>query len=226
MSQPTPAEPRSITPATPASRALARQVITALEVAAHTMAEHADELGRIDAVAGDGDHGIGMTRGTTAALEGARAAATRGAGAGSTLEWAGTAWADKAGGTSGALWGAALKAAGARLGDIEAADETALRDALVAAVDRIAELGGAEVGDKTMIDALVPFRDRLRAPDERPLRERLADAADDARLAAESTASLRPRLGRARPLAERSLGTPDAGATSAALLIRAVLDAF
>jgi len=68
-----------------------------------------DELGRLDSVAGDGDHGIGMQRGATAALAAATDAAERGAGAGSILSRAGDAWADRAGGTSGALWGLALR---------------------------------------------------------------------------------------------------------------------
>ena len=209
-----------------ASRRLAEGVLTALAVAATTMAEHADELGRIDAVAGDGDHGIGMERGTRAALEAGRAAFARGAGAGSTLTAAGAAWSDKAGGTSGALWGAALKAAGARLGDADGADDAVVIEALVAAVDRIVGMGGARVGDKTMVDALMPFRDRLLAASDGTAHERLAEAAAEAERAAEATRSLRPLIGRARPLAEKSLGTPDAGAVSAAVLIRSVLDAF
>ncbi|MGO1850317.1 dihydroxyacetone kinase family protein, partial [Microbacterium sp.] len=68
---------------------------------------HVDELGRLDAIAGDGDHGIGMQRGSRAAVDAADRATAAGAGAGTVLALAGDAWADKAGGTSGALWGAA-----------------------------------------------------------------------------------------------------------------------
>ena len=75
---------------------------------------------------------------------------------------AGEAWASQAGGTSGVLWGAALAALGGRLGDdpdeITGADvAAAVRDGL----DAITALGKAELGDKTMVDALVPFADRL-----------------------------------------------------------------
>jgi dihydroxyacetone kinase len=70
--------------------------------------ENEDELGRIDAVAGDGDHGTGMVRG----LRAATAAAQGESGLGATLDAAGVAFADLAGGTSGMLWGVLLQAIG------------------------------------------------------------------------------------------------------------------
>ncbi len=89
------------------------------------------------------------------------------------------------------------------------------------------ELGGAEPGDKTMLDALSPFCDAL---DEgvaagTPLREAWAAAAERAVDGAERTRDLLPRVGRARPLAERSKGTPDAGATSLGMVATVVADA-
>jgi len=95
-----------------------------------------------------------------------------------------------------------------------------LLEAVKAFAARIRELGKAEPGDKTMVDALVPFTAEFR----RQLAEG-ADvaaawtAADQATAAAAATAGLRPRLGRARPLAEKSLGTPDPGATSLAMVL-------
>ncbi|GAB4004396.1 dihydroxyacetone kinase family protein [Glycomyces albus] len=82
------------------SRAAAARAATALTAAAAVIDETADELGRLDAVAGDGDHGIGMRRGSTAAAERAREAAGLGAGLATTLRLAGDAWAHRAGGTS------------------------------------------------------------------------------------------------------------------------------
>ena len=76
---------------------------------ARKLREAEDELGKIDALAGDGDHGMGMTRGSAAAVEAAEKAVAAGAGAASVLAVAGDAWADRAGGTSGALWGLALR---------------------------------------------------------------------------------------------------------------------
>ncbi|PWS52218.1 D-erythrulose kinase, partial [Streptomyces sp. FT05W] len=95
----------TVPPATDESREAARTVLAALRVLKDTVDVHADELGRIDAVAGDGDHGIGMRRGSTGAYEAAVRAETLGAGAETLLHRAADAWADRAGGTSGALWG-------------------------------------------------------------------------------------------------------------------------
>lgn len=87
--------------------------------------------------------------------------------------------------------------------------------------DAITELGGASPGDKTMVDALLPFVTALDLGRERgvSLGEAWGSAAAAAADAAARTASLTPKRGRARPLAERSVGTPDAGATSFALIV-------
>src|SRR5690606_11637937 len=88
-----------------ASRAVAATIADAFDVWRKTIDENVDELGRLDAIAGDGDHGIGMQRGIHAAQAAARDAAERGAGAATTLARAADAWSDRAGGTSGAIWG-------------------------------------------------------------------------------------------------------------------------
>jgi len=82
--------------------------------------------------------------------------------------------------------------------------------------------GKAEVGDKTLVDVLVPFSAALSAAPGEPLADAWDRAATSARAAADATADLLPRIGRARPHAERSLGTPDAGALSLALIVRAI----
>lgn len=183
-----------------------------------------DELGRIDAVAGDGDHGIGMSRGLHAATDAAEAAGVAGAGAAGALLAAGDAWSDRAGGTSGALWGAALAAASDRLRSAGDVGPDAIAAAAEAGIDAIGRLGGAVPGDKTMMDAAVPFLDALRSARDAgsPLPEAWRQAASGARSAAERTRELVPRLGRARPLAEKSLGHPDAGAISFALVVETI----
>lgn len=100
----------------------------------------------------------------------------------------------------------------------------AVVDGMDAFAEAIVDLGRASEGDKTMLDALSPFCRALRRGVERgaPLVEAWPAAAEVAVAAATATASLTPRVGRARPLAERSIGTPDAGATSMGMLLRAV----
>jgi dihydroxyacetone kinase len=213
----------AVPPSSPASQHAAQLVLAALVATQETVDEHADELGRIDAVAGDGDHGIGMQRGVHAAVAAARDAVLAGAGAGTVLDVAGDAWSDRAGGTSGALWGAALAAVGAAVGDDDAPHRASVRRGVEDATEAILEFG-AVPGDKTMVDALVPFRDALaRSVDAgADLATAWAEAAETAVAQAAATADLLPKMGRARPHAEKSLGTPDAGATSLGLITRAV----
>ncbi|MFE4796118.1 dihydroxyacetone kinase family protein [Streptomyces sp. NPDC056708] len=210
--------------ATDESRAAARTVLATLRTLKDTVDTHADELGRIDAVAGDGDHGIGMQRGSTGAYEAAVRAQESGAGAGTLLSRAADAWADRAGGTSGALWGVVLRAIGTALGDTDRPTAPVVAAGVAQASAGVMRLGGAEVGDKTMVDVLVPFAAALTTAtgEGQSLPAAWDTAASTAAAAAAATAGLLPRMGRARPHAEKSLGTPDAGAHSLALIVRAV----
>ncbi|MCH6468448.1 dihydroxyacetone kinase family protein [Sinomonas terrae] len=207
------------------------QVLKAIDAIKNVIDREADELGRLDAIAGDGDHGIGMQRGARAAAQAAAAASAAGAGAGTVLVLAGDAWADKAGGTSGALWGLALRTMGQQIGDDDAPAPATVAQAVTAAREAVQRTGKAEIGDKTLVDALVPFAERLTAltSEGRGLAQAWTEAAQTATAAAAGTADLLPRLGRARPHMEKSLGTPDPGAVSFALAVTAVgavLDAY
>jgi dihydroxyacetone kinase len=206
------------------SRAAATVIARAIAAIARVIDANADELGRIDAVAGDGDHGIGMQRGARAASAAASEALALGAGAGTLLELSANAWANKAGGTSGALWGVALSAVGDALGDDGEPSARAVSDGVAGAVEGIMSFGKAEVGDKTMVDALVPFRDTLTREIDggADLSTAWRVASDAATAAATATAELLPRMGRARPHAAKSLGTPDAGAYSFGLIVQSI----
>ncbi|MFI9557446.1 dihydroxyacetone kinase family protein [Nonomuraea endophytica] len=203
-------------------------VVAALKVVCSTLEEHEPELARLDAVAGDGDHGSGMVRGARAALAAGRATARGNQAADAVLVAAGRAWAEHGAGTSGALWGAGLEAAGLVVNSTGTLDAGTGARAVGAAFSTISELGGARVGDKTMVDAMAPFfavlTDGVGA--DSPVLDVWRDAAAAARKGAAATAGLRPRLGRARPLAEKSLGHPDPGATSFAILAEAIAQHF
>lgn len=207
-------EQDSIPEATPASREAAQCVAAALAAARDVIVANVDELGRIDAVAGDGDHGIGMERGVVAAAETAASMLGRQAGAGTLLQRAADAWADRAGGTSGAIWGVALNALGTALGDSAKPDGARVALGIRQAAEGIMHFGKAKAGDKTLVDALLPFSEALP--------QAWLNAAQVAQQAADATAQLRPKIGRARPLAEKSLGTPDAGAISLAMILNVV----
>ncbi|MGN6441961.1 MAG: dihydroxyacetone kinase family protein, partial [Arthrobacter sp.] len=206
--------------ATNASREYAAACVEAIAAAGASLHDAEERLGRMDAIAGDGDHGRGMVRGVDAAAAAASNALHLGAGAGDVLAAAGDAWADKAGGTSGVLWGAGLRAFGETVGNSAAPEAAVLVAAVTAFADRIIQLGKAEIGDKTMVDALLPFASTFgrAVAGGADTGQAWQEAALEAATAAEATADLLPLKGRARPLAEKSLGTPDPGATSLAMV--------
>lgn len=214
--------------ATDAAVRLGTTVRAALATMHDVLRREEHTLGRIDAVAGDGDHGRGMLKGIGAAV--ARVGGTptddaERAGGAWLLTRAGQAWAEHAGGTSGVLWGAALEALGGSVtDDREVYTALDVVDGVDAFAESIVDLGRASEGDKTLLDALLPFARSLRDGVEggRPLADAWVTAAEVAVDAAAATASLTPRVGRARPLAEKSVGTPDAGATSMGMIVTAV----
>jgi D-erythrulose 4-kinase len=154
----------------------------------------------------------------------AQEAAGSGQGLGSVLRHAGAAWADSAGGTSGALWGLLLAELGAQLGDTVQPAPPLVAAAIRHATAAIAERGGARPGDKTLLDALGPFAEVLSkgASDGLPLAPAWQAAASAAAQAAGETAGLAARIGRARALGARGVGSPDPGAISMSLCIDAV----
>jgi dihydroxyacetone kinase len=218
------AEP--IEPGDPESVAAATTVLAVIRTISETVDIHVDELGRLDSIAGDGDHGIGMQRGSHAALAAAEAASSAGAGAGTVLARAADAWSDRAGGTSGALWGILLTAVAAELRNAGRPSATSVADGVAAGARGIQDHGKAELGDKTLVDALLPFSEALRIETAAgaPLAQAWRTAAAAASAAADATAALLPRLGRARTHGEHSVGTPDPGAVSLALIVTAIGD--
>ncbi|WP_446215756.1 dihydroxyacetone kinase family protein [Micromonospora sp. IBHARD004] len=215
---------RRIQPGSPASRACAAWVAGALAHVRDVVTQHEARLGEIDAVAGDGDHGMGMARGSAAAARAAAEAVSARAGVRGLLVHAAEAWSERAGGTSGALWGAGLTAAARALDDENTPTPDDIVRASRAAVDTVVRLGGAKPGDKTLVDAAMPFVDVLQAwtAAGTPLAAAWSAAAEAATEAAEATAGIPARLGRARTHGDGSIGTPDAGAVSFALIVSAL----
>ena len=181
-----------------------------------------DHLVQLDAAIGDGDHGTNMARGFEAVVQ--ALANDSGSSPGRLLIVAGRTLVSTVGGASGPLWGSALRSGGRVLGDHATFEAGQLVEVLAAALASVKDLGTAALGDKTMVDALEPavetLRERLGAGDS------LATAIDAAANAAEagmrSTIPLQARKGRASYLGERSVGHQDPGATSTALIIRAL----
>jgi len=199
-----------------------RVVRAGLAAVAARLAELEAELGDLDAVAADGDHGTTMTRGIEAAVAAAQVA---GPDAAAVLVAAGMAFADAAGGASGALWGSGLTTVGHAIEDAREGpmDARRLAGALRAAYAAVTRLGGCEPGQKTLVDALYPFitafeaAARSGADPMSAWATGVAAANDGARATVELAAS----RGRAARVAERSKGSADPGAVSLAAALEA-----
>jgi dihydroxyacetone kinase-like protein len=191
------------------------------EIEASVRAER-DHLVQLDAAIGDADHGINMTRGFEAVVQ--ALGADSGSPPGKLLILAGRTLVSTVGGASGPLWGSALRSGGRTLGDQATFDGSQLVEVLAAALASVKDLGTASLGDKTMVDALEPavdkLRDRIGAGDS--LGQALDEAAGAAEAGMRATIPMQARKGRASYLGERSVGHQDPGATSTALMMRAL----
>src|SRR5256712_2306996 len=181
-----------------------------------------DHLVQLDAAIGDGDHGTNMVRGFDAVVQ--ALGTDNGSPPSRLLIIAGRTLVSTVGGASGPLWGSALRSGGRVLGDQTTFDGAQLAEVLAAALASVKDLGTAALGDKTMVDALEPAVETLRGRIAGG--ERLDQALDEAATAAEAgmraTIPLQARKGRASYLGERSVGHQDPGATSTALIVRAL----
>ena len=209
---------------TDVSIAEAKKVAQAIHLARELVDQEVDEFGRIDAIAGDGDHGIGMQRGVVAADKAAVAALEGKAGAAALLFSAADAWSDFAGGTSGVIWGVILSSIASEIDNDSEITANQLAAGFNKALQNVKNFGKAEVGDKTLIDTLEPFALSFEkaVAEGKTFAESWAAAAEVAMQSAQATKDLLPKIGRARPHAQKSLGTPDPGALSMAMIIGAI----
>jgi dihydroxyacetone kinase len=187
-----------------------------------------NELGRLDGVAGDGDHGMTMSIGARNVRRKLQASPLDPAPV-DLLRLVGAAMGD-VGGAIGPLYAAAFAAMANEI-EASAAGSPDVVDRLyrvaAAAESAMVDLGRAAPGDKTIIDALQPLVASLR---DAAARGEVLDAAIDAAVeaavsGAAATAGMAARIGRASRLGERSRGEPDAGATSFVVIVRAIVDA-
>ncbi len=198
--------------------ALARSWVQAI---AASMNEHKDHLTQLDSAIGDADHGVNMQRGfaaALAALDGYQAATV-----GDVLVKTGSTLISVVGGAAGPLYGTLFRAMGKQLA-LPSVDAHQLLAALTAGLEGVQKLGAAVPGDKTMVDALVPaltaFGEQAGAGAD--LSVAAASAADAAEQGMRDTVPLQARKGRASYLGARSIGHQDPGATSTALIVRAL----
>jgi phosphoenolpyruvate---glycerone phosphotransferase subunit DhaL len=184
-------------------------------------------LTQLDAAIGDGDHGINMQRGMSAVLGKIDAAAGE-QDVGALLKTVGMTLVSTVGGAGGPLYGTLFLQMGtAAAGKSELApDDWAA--ALEAAIAGVQARGKAEPGDKTMIDALIPGRDALKAAvaEGATFGDALSKSSEAAEQGMRDTVPLVARKGRASYLGERSAGHQDPGATSSHLLLKAAAETW
>ncbi|MFD0291658.1 dihydroxyacetone kinase subunit DhaL [Streptomyces sp. NPDC127061] len=185
-----------------------------MTAAAAEVSREADHLTDLDSAIGDADHGSNMQRGFAAVTSVLDNEVPQTPGA--VLMLAGRQLISTVGGASGPLYGTLLRRTGKALGDAPAVTPEQLAQALGMGVAAVAQLGGAQAGDKTMLDALLPAAEALGTS--------FAAAREAAEAGALATVPMQARKGRASYLGERSIGHQDPGATSSALLIAALAD--
>ena len=195
-----------------------------LQDVAATVRANAEELTELDRAIGDGDHGANLRRGFDAVAE--LAGELDAMPPGQALQKAGMTLVMKVGGASGPLYGSLLMGIGKSLAGASTAgtpSPSEIADALQAGVGMVRQRGKSDVGDKTMLDVLVPVCEALRdgLSQSLPVPRLLDGVCAAAGRGLESTRALQARKGRASFLAERSVGHLDPGARSSQLMVDA-----
>ncbi|NLF27715.1 MAG: dihydroxyacetone kinase subunit L [Clostridiales bacterium] len=187
--------------------------------------ENRDYLSEVDGLIGDGDHGVNMNKGFSMYAE---KIAGQKLGVSEAFKLLGRTLLGDIGGSMGPLYGTFFIEMSKKARGAEAIDAPLFAAMLGAARDGIFQLGGAKVGDKTLMDALVPAADGFAAAvaEGRRFDEALAAMKAAARAGRDSTRDLVAKIGRASRLGERSLGVLDAGAVSCCLILCAMADAI
>ena len=193
---------------------------------ADEVAEHRVELVQLDTAIGDGDHGTNMDRGMRKAVE--KLDGVEGEDIGALLKAVGMALVSSVGGAAGPLYGTLFLQMGTASAGRDALDLAGWTDALEAGVKGVQARGKAEPGDKTMVDALLPGLDALRAAEDEGagLGDALRRSADAAEEGMRATVPLEARKGRASYLGPRSVGHQDPGATSSQILLDVAAKTF
>ena len=181
-----------------------------------------DKLNALDAAIGDGDHGSNVCRGFKSILD-EEASFTETSMIGADLNKCASILMAKIGGSSGPLLGICFMNMGMALKDKKEIKNSDFYMALEKGINGIKMLGKSTTGEKTMLDALVPALSAFKEADDKPLA--FAKAAQLAQKGAEDTIPMLATKGRASYLGERSIGHQDPGATSIALMFKALANA-
>ena len=208
------------------SSGLQQQVELIVKTIAQTAIDNEKYFGELDSVVGDGDFGYSLARGFEKLLDDWDNVDR--SDTGTFLKKVGMIVTSRIGGTSGPIWGTAFMKAGIAIGDSATLDGAQVVEMLRAAIDGIKARGQSDVGDKTLLDALVPMTDRIEQEIQSgsDSGKTLAAAAATAREAAEATSDMVAKRGRASYTGERSKGSVDAGAMGVAVIVERISEVW
>ncbi len=193
---------------------------------AQTALDNEGYFSDLDAVVGDGDFGYSLARGFGKLMEGWDAMEY--ADVGGLLKKTAMTLSSRIGGTSGPIWGTAFLRAGSALADKPDPSGEDVVAALRASIEGIKQRGNSDLGDKTLLDSLIPAVDTLEQELSagKPATEAITAAAATARAAAEATKTMLAKRGRASYTGERSQDSVDAGAMGVAVIFESVSKAW
>ena len=206
------------------SKATFGDVERTVHVIANVAVENEKYFGDLDAVVGDGDFGYSMARGFEIVLAGWDGLDRTDVG--TFLKKIAVVITSRIGGTSGPIWGTAFLRAGSKAGTATELEAVQVVEMLRAAIEGIKARGRSDVGDKTLLDALVPATDSIEESIAAgaDAQGTLRTAARVARERAEATRPMQAMRGRASYTGERSIGTLDAGAVAIAVMFEALAE--
>jgi len=195
-----------------------------------TIVENADYFAQLDSIVGDGDFGFSLRNGFEV-VQSDWETLDRSS-VGSLFKKIGFIISAKVGGVSGPIWGTAFLRAGVAAGDKTELTPDDVITMLRASIEGIMQRGQSSLGDKTLLDALIPAVDSLEASFADPATAKdhgvaaVQKAADVAVKAAEETKGMQAMRGRAAYTGERSIGSVDAGATAIGVILQAISTAW
>ena len=175
-----------------------------------------------DRALGDGDHGIGMERGMNAVKE--KLEGTDFETADKPFMAMGMAMMSSMGGASGAVFGTLFRAGGKAVGGVDTFGPEQLAAFFISGTEGVQTRGGAKPGDKTMVDALVPAAEKAEEVKGSSLIDAITAVAAAAEAGKDASKAMIATMGRAKTLGERSIGHPDAGAVSVAIIVATMRD--
>jgi phosphoenolpyruvate---glycerone phosphotransferase subunit DhaL len=211
---------------------MAQPALDDLDLVVKTMAitivDNAHYFADLDSVVGDGDFGYSLRNGFEVVA--AEYDTFDHSSVGSVLKKIGLVISGKVGGVSGPIWGTAFLRAGVKAGDKTELSTDDVIAMLRASVEGIMQRGQSALGDKTLLDALIPAIDSLEESFSRPMDDHgvaaVQEAADVAVKAAEDTKGMLAKRGRAAYTGERSRDSVDAGATAIGVILQAISAAW